>query len=277
VLYLKDERPTQEAQLTMFNAEDGNVRAPLRQLTIVTAYPRRASDDLRCNTSANSVNVGWLLPQMVYYFMRLPRWRCGTDAAAGRCHRLHAVGQLRNLIGLRQAYLPIARSWRRPTLTTSSRSTPTGLFRRAVRANDRQRDGRRPSEQLRADAVAHGNAADAMRHDIAGVRYADDDARNHRGSTRHGYLLDPHWRLIHGLAGQAGLAGRQGRRRTLASPSGKFSEIVEPIIGRRIHPAPLAEALARPRHMLRMDARSAGEALRLNKPGLSGTVTAPTS
>jgi threonine synthase len=45
----------------------------------------------------------------------------------------------------------------------------------------------------------------------------------------------------------------------------KFSEIVEPVIGRRVQtPAPLAEALARPRHILRMDAslEAVAEALR---------------
>ena len=35
----------------------------------------------------------------------------------------------------------------------------------------------------------------------------------------------------------------------------KFREVVEPIIGRPIEkPAPLAEALARPRHIMRIDA-----------------------
>ena len=45
----------------------------------------------------------------------------------------------------------------------------------------------------------------------------------------------------------------------------KFREIVEPVIGRGIQtPAPLAEALARPRHVLRMDAslEAVAEALR---------------
>ena len=34
----------------------------------------------------------------------------------------------------------------------------------------------------------------------------------------------------------------------------KFAEIVEPIIGREVEkPAPLAQALARPRHIIRID------------------------
>ncbi len=45
----------------------------------------------------------------------------------------------------------------------------------------------------------------------------------------------------------------------------KFREIVEPVIGRRLQtPAPLADALARPRQILRMDASldAVAEALR---------------
>jgi len=67
--------PTQEAQLTMFNGEQSNVRAyavagsfdDCHKLTR-EAY---ADPDLRRSmrlTSANSVNVGRLLPQSVYYF-----------------------------------------------------------------------------------------------------------------------------------------------------------------------------------------------------------------
>src|SRR5215510_11053011 len=67
--------PTQEAQLTMFNSEAGNVRAyavagsfdDCQRLT-KEAF---GNADIRRRvrlTSANSVNIGRLLPQMVYYF-----------------------------------------------------------------------------------------------------------------------------------------------------------------------------------------------------------------
>ncbi len=66
--------PTQEAQLTMFNSEAGNVRAyavagsfddchRLTKEAFASAEIRRR---VRL-TSANSVNIGRLLPQMVYY------------------------------------------------------------------------------------------------------------------------------------------------------------------------------------------------------------------
>ena len=67
--------PTQEAQLTMFNAERGNVRAYAVAGSFDDCHrlTREAfgDADLRRRvrlTSANSVNIGRLLPQMVYYF-----------------------------------------------------------------------------------------------------------------------------------------------------------------------------------------------------------------
>src|SRR2546427_380990 len=79
--------PTQEAQLTMFNGERANVRAYAVTGSFDDCH-RLTRDafgdaDLRRRmrlTSANSVNVGRLLPQSVYYF--------------------HAVAQLAGLEGL---------------------------------------------------------------------------------------------------------------------------------------------------------------------------------
>ena len=58
-----------------------------------------------------------------------------------------------------------------------------------------------------------------------------------------------------GRVGEAGSGvGRIGIFLATAHPA-KFGEIVEPIIRRSIvTPAPLADALARPRHILRIDA-----------------------
>jgi len=93
-----------------------------------------------------------------------------------------------------------------------------------------------------------------MRRDITGVRFTDDDVR---GTIRDvydktGYLLDPHSAIAY-----RGLRARpEGHLIFLATAHpAKFGEIVEPIIGRPVErPAPLAEALARPRHIVRIDA-----------------------
>ena len=79
--------PTQEAQLTMFNAEEGQCR-DVRAYAVAGSFDdchrltREAFGDQGIRervrlTSANSVNVGRLLPQMVYYFHAI----AGTRAA----------------------------------------------------------------------------------------------------------------------------------------------------------------------------------------------------
>ena len=82
ILYPKGRvSPTQEAQLTMFNGEATNVRAyaaagsfdDCQRLT-KTAFADPVLSRRANLTSANSINIGRLLPQMIYY--------------------VHAVGQL---------------------------------------------------------------------------------------------------------------------------------------------------------------------------------------
>jgi threonine synthase len=103
---------------------------------------------------------------------------------------------------------------------------------------------------------------DAMRADIAGSRYTDDDVKATIRSVyeQRGYLLDPHSAIGYmGIAGHLkgsgdGEGGRIGIFLATAHPA-KFSEVVQPVLGRPIDtPAPLAEALARPRHVLKIGA-----------------------
>ena len=158
--------PTQEAQLTMFNGERGNVRAYAVAGSFDDCH-RLTRDafgdaDLRRRmrlTSANSVNVGRLLPQSVYYF--------------------HAVGQVGQQVGQarsRDRVLDAERQFRQPDRRPSGEARRpadlavrrrdqrerrrAGVPRdRAVRAavlrlDARQCDGRRPPEQLRTDDMA---------------------------------------------------------------------------------------------------------------------------
>src|SRR5204862_661005 len=67
--------PKQEAQFTMFNSENGNVRAYAEACSFDDCHrlTKEAFADTQLRkrvrlTSANSVNMGRLLPQMVYYF-----------------------------------------------------------------------------------------------------------------------------------------------------------------------------------------------------------------
>ena len=92
-----------------------------------------------------------------------------------------------------------------------------------------------------------------MRRDVAGACATDDDVRSTIRDVyeTRGYLLDPHSAIAY-----RGLVGRDGLGIFLATAHpAKFSEIVEPIIGRAVEtPEPLAHALALPRHIIRIDA-----------------------
>jgi threonine synthase len=104
-----------------------------------------------------------------------------------------------------------------------------------------------------------GGSVDAMRREVIGLAVTDDDIRLtiRDVSERTGYLLDPHSAIGYlGLKRHSGGDGQVGVGVFLATAHpAKFSEIVEPIVGHRIEkPEPLADAIARPRHLVRIDA-----------------------
>jgi threonine synthase len=291
--------PTQEAQLTMFNAGDANVRAYAvagsfddchrltREAFGNTAIRRRVR-----LTSANSVNIGRLLPQMVYYFhavAELLRLRgdgaAGADVRAGRrvpsafadtavrrgvgagrpdpsaitiCTPSGNFGNLTAGLLAKRAGLPVGRF---VAATNVNDVVPeylrTGLFtpRASVRTIANAMDVGNPSNFERM-LWLYANDVDAMRHDVAASCHGDWQVREtiQRVHQERGYLLDPHSAIAYlGLKAQLPV-GPVGIFLATAHPA-KFAEIVEPIIGRSIEkPQALAEALARPRHILKIDA-----------------------
>jgi threonine synthase len=113
-------------------------------------------------------------------------------------------------------------------------------------------------------AWLYGQDVDAMRADVAGCAFTDADVRATIRDVydTHGYLLDPHSAIAYrGLLRQAGgdaQAPPIGVFLATAHPA-KFGEVVEPIIGRPVEkPRALAQALARPRHIIRIDASRDG-------------------
>jgi threonine synthase len=280
ILYPKGRvSPTQEAQLTMFNDEATNVRAyatagsfdDCQRLTKAAfadpVLSRRAN-----LTSANSINIGRLLPQMIYY--------------------AHAVGQLAGA----------ARDFSSAGLSPAVFSTPSGNFGNLTAGLMAKRTGidirrfvaatnvndvvpeylatgqfkPRPSIHTLANAMDVGNPSnfdrlmwlygsdvDAIRRDVAGSCHDDDEVRAtiQRVYEELGYLLDPHSAIAYlGLKSPFANVG-SGFSRTepgvflaTAHPA-KFAEVVEPIVGRPIpKPQPLVEALAAKRKILEIDA-----------------------
>jgi threonine synthase len=265
--------PTQEAQLTMFNSEDGNVRAYAVAGSFDDCHrlTKEAFADVELRkrvrlTSANSVNMGRLLPQMVYYFHAVAQAeQRAADATVVMCTPSGNFGNLTAGLFAKRAGLPISKF---VAATNANDVVPayleTGQFvpRASVQTIANAMDVGNPSNFERM-LWLYGNDVQAMRADIVGSRHSDAEVRAtiKRVYSERGYLLDPHSAIAYmGLKqylgrreGQEGQEGVVGIFLATAHPA-KFSEIVEPIIGRFEMPGPLADALARPRHVLKINA-----------------------
>ena len=261
--------PTQEAQLAMFNGERTNVRAYAVAGSFDDCHRLTreafADTDLRKRmqlTSANSVNIGRLLPQSIYYFFAVGQ--------AGRTREIvfstpsGNFGDLTAGLFAKRAGLPVSHFIAAtnvndivPAYLESGRYEP----RASVTTIANAMDVGHPSNFERMRWLYHDNV-DEMRRDITGCRFRDEDVREiiRRVYEDRGYLLDPHSAIAYlGLKRQEGMDGRgerNGRMGILLATAhpAKFAEIVSPIIGRAVEkPPPLAEALARPRHIIRID------------------------
>ena len=268
--------PTQEAQLTMFNGERANVRAyavagsfdDCHRLTREVFGDAELRRRMRL-TSANSVNIGRLLPQSIYYFHAAAQ--IGPDRDIVFATPSGNFGNLTAGLFAERAGLPVSRF---VAATNVNDIVPaylaTGRYepRASIATIANAMDVGHPSNFERMRWL-YDDDLDAMRRDVAGCRFADDEVRDaiRRVHGASGYLLDPHSAIAYlGLAGQADRAGRAGQAGgagergrvgvflATAHPA-KFAEIVDPIVGRPTEkPAPLAQALARPRHIIRIEA-----------------------
>ena len=259
----------QEAQLTMFNAEaDTNVRAyavagnfdDCQRLVKAASSDTALLERVRL-TSANSINIGRLLPQMVYYFHAIAQ--LGPSLGGGRTVVSTPSGNFGNLTaGLmaKRAGLPVARFVAATNVNDVVPSyLATGKFepRASKRTLANAMDVGNPSNFDRM-LWMYGSDLHAMRRDIVGSRHTDDEvvAAIQRVYEQRGYLLDPHSAIGYlGLVTHAAERGdAPGIFLATAHPA-KFHEIVEAVIGCDIDkPAPLVEALARPQCIMRIDA-----------------------
>ena len=256
--------PTQEAQLTMFNGERANVRAYAVAGSFDDCHrlTRDAFGDAELRrrmrlTSANSVNVGRLLPQMVYYFHAVAQVTAAIASSSALifCTPSGNFGNLTAGLMAKRSGLPIDRFIAATNINdVVPQYLSTGRFvpRSSVQTLANAMDVGNPSNFQRMSWL-YGGDLDRMRRDVAGACATDDDVRSTIRDVyeTRGYLLDPHSAIAY-----RGLVGRDGLGIFLATAHpAKFSEIVEPIIGRAVEtPEPLAHALALPRHIIRIDA-----------------------
>jgi threonine synthase len=263
----------------MFNGESGNVRAyavagsfdDCQQLAKAAfAEPELA----RHMTSANSINIGRLLPQMIYYAHAVARaWPPASVGPAGDGHTGATFstpsGNFGNLTAglmMKRAGLPIGQVVAAtnvndvvPAYLTTGRFEPRASIPTLANAMDVGN----PSNFDRMMWL-YGGSLEAIRRDLAGSRHDDHEVRAtiRRVYEERGYLLDPHSAIAYmGLKSYVRSNAASGSGRTppgiflaTAHPA-KFDEIVEPIIGRAVpKPQPLVDALERRRHILRLDA-----------------------
>lgn len=213
-------------------------------------------------TSANSINIGRLLPQAIYYVHLTLQMPDGSppvvSVPSGNFGNLTA-GLMARAMGA-----SIARFVAPTTVNdTGPRYFETGRLEprpsRPTLAN--AMDVGDPSNLERVRWL-FGDRLEQLRQVVSGTAYADPDVRAAMRAVHEdtGYVCDPHT-AIAWLGLQTDLARSSGPGAAVApgvflatAHPAKFREVVEPAIGRAIPlPPPLAAALDRPRHIERID------------------------
>jgi threonine synthase len=258
--------PTQERQLTCWggNVKSFAVRGTFDdcQRLVKQAF---VDPELRRQTqlsSANSINLGRLLPQAVYYASSsLAVWRKYGEPAS----YVIPSGNLGNAaacIWARQLGLPIGEI----VLAHNANRTVTDFLRTGEWAP-------RPSIATLASAMDVGNPSNmerlrALCPELAELRTAvsaetvDDAAireRIRQGFERYGQIWCPHTATAAEVYERLVVGKRPGRWIIVSTAHpAKFSEIVEPLIGRKVPvPESLAKLFARPTQCTEIEAELA--------------------
>lgn len=237
----------QEAQFTTLG---GNVTAVAVQGTFDDcqrlAKEAFADETLRSRvrlTSANSISLGRLVPQMFYYAFAAMQVREGKtlviSVPSGNFGNL-AAGVMTWKLGA-----PI-HAFSAPTTIndTVPRYLATGRVepRRSVSTLANAMDVGNPSNLERLQWLFNGDVAQ-MRALISSTPCSDDDVRKAIAELhkKYSYVADPHTAIAY-----LGARGRPNALFLATAHPAKFRDVVEPIIGVPVPlPDPLAEALAR--------------------------------
>jgi threonine synthase len=204
-------------------------------------------------SSANSINIGRLLPQMAYYAdASLRMWR-SDGGAPGFIIPTGNLGNAAACVLAREAGLPIGDI---VLVTNANRAIPDFLSEGAWRP--------RASLPTLASAMDVGNPSnmdrlrwwfsdvDALRRRVTAWSVSDDEIRDtiRRDARAFGRVWDPHTATAATVFRH--LAAESPSKRWVivatAHPA-KFPEIVEPLVGREVPvPPALAALLSLPRH-----------------------------
>ncbi|HXH17981.1 MAG TPA: threonine synthase [Chitinophagales bacterium] len=226
------------------------------------ALVKRAFSDKELNetitlTSANSINIARLLPQTFYYFMgysQLPK----TNLPVVICVPSGNFGNLTAGLIAKKMGLPIGRfiaATNVNDVVPEYLSTGNYYPRPSLRTISNAMDVGNPSNFARMLDV-YGNDWNAMRHDIAGFRFTDEETKQTMREVfeKYGYLLDPH-----GAVGFSALKKYLNQNKAsgifleTAHPA-KFPDVVEPVINGKVEiPERLAACLSKQKQSIRMD------------------------
>lgn len=202
-----------------------------------------ADDELERLVSANSINVGRLLPQTFYYFHAYAQ--LGAPESFDVCTPSGNFGNLTAGLMAKRMGLPVSRFI---AATNVNDVVPeylqTGTFeaRPSAETLSNAMDVGNPSNFARM-LWLYDNDADAMRRDVIGRAYTDEQTRETIRSVheRLGYVLDPHSAI-----GYMGAHASDASTRVFLATAhpAKFRETVEPVIGRAVALPPALEKSA---------------------------------
>ncbi len=260
--------PRQERQLTCWddNVASFAVRGTFDdcQRLVKQAFTRPGWPAAGGLSSANSINVGRLLPQAVFYAVASLRYLATTGRPAGFAVPSGNVGNAVGALWARRMGFPL----REVALATNANRVVPDWFeggswtpRRSIATLANAMDVGDPSNMERVFDLYPGR--DALRAEASACSVPDDTIRQviRDGPQRWGRVWCPHTATAVHL------------RETRPTPDwvivatahpAKFDSIVEPLVGRPVEVPPrLAELLARPTRVERIEAAFEPVAARL--------------
>ena len=265
ILYPKGRiSPTQEAQLTMFNSEATNVRAyaaagnfdDCQRLT-KTAFADPVLSRRANLTSANSINIGRLLPQMIYYVHAIGQLAAKGTPMAGAPVFSTPSGNFGNLTAGLMAkrsgvnigrfiaatnandvvpeYLATGRYEPRPSIHTVANAMDVGNPNNMERLVDLHPEITELRQSAQSFSVSDEEIADTIARDysVSGRTWCPHTATAIHARRR---LSSRHWIIV-----------------ATAHPA-KFESVVEPLIGRSLNmPPSLAQLFEAPSRFEEID------------------------
>jgi threonine synthase len=217
-------------------------------------------------TTANSINVGRLIPQITYYPWAIAQLM-KEDADTGQHESPIFVvpsGNFGNLTAALYAKwmgIPIARC----VAATNANDVVPEYFRSgtlearpSLKTYSNAMDVGNPSNFARVQAL-YRFKLDRMRQDLDAMSISDEETLNEirRTHKASGYVLDPHTAVGVAAARRSMRAGGASASFIVAATAdpGKFPEVIERALGSRLElPRVLQQALERPKHSIQIPA-----------------------